>query len=63
MLIVCVFKSQNSPFLVHQNVKWLSVTEIVLYFMAKCKGTDTNQLLQTIVKWQAFILLTQLDKK
>ena len=38
-------------------------TETVLHFMAKCKGTDTNQLLPSIIKWQAFILLTQLGKK
>ena len=38
-------------------------TKVIFHFMAKCKGTDTNQLLQLIVKWQAFILLTKLGKK
>ena len=30
--------------------------------MAKCKGTGTNQLLQLIVKYQAFISFTQHGK-
>ena len=40
-----------------------SITKIVLHFLAKCKGTDTNQLLPSIVKWQALISLAQFGEK
>ena len=30
--------------------------------MAKCKGTDTNQLLQSIVKWQLVLGLAEFEK-
>ena len=56
---------QTVKFSISSSMKYYvtSITKIVLHFLAKCKGTDTNQLLPSIVKWQALISLAQFGEK